>query len=59
MDLNTRQERFVKREMEYRKIIEELQSELRSKTTLDQGDKKVMESIYRDHGKIIEGINSI
>jgi hypothetical protein len=24
MELNTRQERFVKREMEYRKIIEEL-----------------------------------
>ena len=45
--------------MEYRKIIEELQTELRSKTTLDQGDKKVMESIYKDHTKIIEGINSI
>lgn len=59
MELNTRQERFVKREMEYRKIIEELQSELRSKTTLDQGDKRSMEVIYKDHSKIIEGINSI
>lgn len=28
-DLNNRQERFVKRELEYRKIIEELQNELR------------------------------
>ena len=45
--------------MEYRKIIEELQQELRSKTTLDQGDKKSMELIYKDHSKIIEGINSI
>lgn len=59
MELNSRKERFVKREMEYRKIIDDLQSELRSKTNLDQGDKKVMESIYKDHSKIIDGINSI
>lgn len=59
IDLNNRKERFVKREIEYRKIIDELQQELRQKTTLDQGDKKLMENIYKDHSKIVEGINSI
>jgi hypothetical protein len=35
IELNSRKERFVKREMEYRKIIDDLQQELRSKTNLD------------------------
>ncbi|CAD8056055.1 unnamed protein product [Paramecium sonneborni] len=59
LELKNRQERFVNREIEYRKTIEELQSELRAKTALDQGDRKIMENIYKDHNKIIEGINNI
>ncbi|CAD8059050.1 unnamed protein product [Paramecium sonneborni] len=59
LELKNRQERFVNREIEYRKTIEELQYELRAKTALDQGDRKIMENIYKDHNKIIEGINNI
>ncbi|CAD8199938.1 unnamed protein product [Paramecium pentaurelia] len=51
--------RYVQREMEFKKTIDELQQELRSRTALDQTDKKIMELIYKDHGKIIEGINNI
>lgn len=59
IELQNRQDRFVHRELEYRKTIEELQSELRAKTALDQGDRKVMSQIEQDHRKIIEGINNI
>ncbi|KAM3132411.1 hypothetical protein pb186bvf_015511 [Paramecium bursaria] len=59
LELLSRQERYVNRELEYRKTIEELQQELRSKTALDQNDRKIMENIYKDHGKIIDGINNI
>ena len=59
MDINSRQERFVKREMEYRKIIEELQKELRSKANLDFNDKKVMEEVQNVHGQIIDKIQVI
>ncbi|CAD8202570.1 unnamed protein product [Paramecium octaurelia] len=51
--------RYVQREMEFKKTIDELQQELRSRTALDQTDKKIMEMIYKDHSKIIEGINNI
>ncbi|CAD8179025.1 unnamed protein product [Paramecium pentaurelia] len=51
--------RYVQREMEFKKTIDELQQELRSRTALDQTDKRIMELIYKDHSKIIEGINSI
>ncbi|CAK60820.1 unnamed protein product (macronuclear) [Paramecium tetraurelia] len=51
--------RYVQREMEFKKTIDELQQELRSRTALDQTDKKVMEMIYKDHSKIIDGINNI
>ncbi|CAK88388.1 unnamed protein product (macronuclear) [Paramecium tetraurelia] len=59
LELKNRQERFVNREIEYRKTIEALQTELRAKTALDQGDRKIMENIYKDHNKIIDGINNI
>ncbi|CAD8121827.1 unnamed protein product [Paramecium sonneborni] len=51
--------RYVQREIEFKKTIDELQQELRSRTALDQTDKKIMEMIYKDHSKIIEGINNI
>ncbi|CAD8111424.1 unnamed protein product [Paramecium sonneborni] len=51
--------RYVQREIEFKKTIDELQQELRSRTALDQTDKKIMEMIYKDHSKIIDGINNI
>ena len=49
MDINSRQERFVKREMEYRKIIEELQTELRNKANLEVNDKNLMKNVENIH----------
>ena len=59
MDINSRQDRFVNREVEYRKIIEELQNELRSKANLDFNDKKIMEEVQGVHSQIIEKIQVI
>lgn len=59
MDINSRQERFVKREMEYRKIIEELQTELRNKANLDINDKNQMANVKNIHNQIMDKISVI
>lgn len=59
LDINSRQDRFVAREIEYRKIIEELQNELRSKANLDFNDKRIMEEVHGVHKQIIDKIQVI
>ena len=48
----------MRREQEYRKIIEELQDELRQKFNLDGQDKN-QHKIKELHSKIVENVNNI
>ena len=45
--------------MEYRKIIEDLQEELRQKSSLDLNEKKHLDQISNLHTKIIENVSNI
>ena len=67
-DLQDRQLKFVKREMEYRTILEKLQSDLkfflvlltfRSKMSLEPSDRRILEPLYTVHGKILDLIEKI
>lgn len=42
-DLETKKEMFVKRELEYRRIIEDLQEEIKQKTLFNINDSKHLE----------------
>eukprot|EP01016_Furgasonia_blochmanni_P007651 TRINITY_DN13069_c0_g3_i1.p1 TRINITY_DN13069_c0_g3~~TRINITY_DN13069_c0_g3_i1.p1 ORF type:complete len:242 (+),score=77.75 TRINITY_DN13069_c0_g3_i1:65-790(+) len=58
-DLEKRKEKYVSREVEFRKIIENLQEELRSRSAIDQSEKRNLETISALHSKILDNINNI
>ncbi|EGR30762.1 hypothetical protein IMG5_124280 [Ichthyophthirius multifiliis] len=58
-ELEIRKERCVKRELEYRKIIEELQNEIRQKAVLDTNEAKKMEVPMKYHQEILERVNQL
>lgn len=45
------------RELEYRRIIEEMQDEIKSKALLDVNDSKHMEDATITHKRILESIS--
>ncbi|EAR92965.2 hypothetical protein TTHERM_00295780 (macronuclear) [Tetrahymena thermophila SB210] len=58
-DLENRKDRYVQRELEYRKIIEELQNEIRQKAVLDLNEAKKMELATRYHQEILDRISKL
>ena len=59
-ELNIRMERFVKRENGYRKIIQELEEELRRKINLNVNDIENLKEGYRKiHEKVLENIDNL
>ncbi|KAL4451123.1 hypothetical protein ABPG74_021445 [Tetrahymena malaccensis] len=58
-DLDNRKDRYVQRELEYRKIIEELQNEIRQKAVLDLNEAKKMELATRYHQEILDRISKL
>jgi hypothetical protein len=51
--------RFIKREQEYRKIIEDLTKDLRPNLMVNPGEKKMLENIIGFHEKILENISLV
>lgn len=58
-EIMTIKQRFVEREIQYRKIIEELQDEIKCKTSLDYTDRNRMQQINDLHKEIIDNIGTI
>jgi len=61
-ELNTRMQRFVKRENDYKSLIQNLEEELRGKMNLDFDDPNIKSNInriYTDHQQIIDNINNL
>ncbi|EGR27524.1 hypothetical protein IMG5_194730 [Ichthyophthirius multifiliis] len=58
-ELESRKERFKKREVEYRKIICELQDEIKNKAVPNTNEQKRQEEIQQLHSQIVENIDNI
>lgn len=58
-ELEGRKERYVLRELEYRKIIDELQNEIRNNAVLDTSEAKKMEQTVKYHQDIQDKIGRL
>lgn len=52
-------DRYVKREVGYRKLIDELHEELRRDFSLSGNERKKMEEVAGLHARVIDNINNI
>lgn len=55
-ELEGKKDRYVLRELEYRKIIEDLQGEIREKAVLDINEAKKMELTTKYHTEILDRV---